>query len=261
MMTYQRYRPSLFPLAQLVVLDFDRTMADTFVLSPSGIDVPKAYLMAIEQEFGPEMLQKYIRAGGLKDRDPSGVIDVIMPRASAAERQIAAALLVQAKLNILLDEIGPSWPLPTKGFMEFWRTVQQARADGALINTAVISSGHDSFTRRTFAAWGMPKLEEIDIFVTYDMLLALSDAPLQELIKPAPFLLEFARKRWCLLYGLADRVAFQTAKERMIFIGDDMAVDAVMAEKDGIDFTLLDPSDAERSWRVLASKLGLTMRL
>ncbi len=258
MMVNKRYQTTPFASARLVILDFDRTIANTFAPSPNGVDVSRAYVMAIEKTFGPKLLEKYIKEGGLRGRDPSGVIDSLMPDASVSERLMAAALLVQAKLDILLDEICPNWPLPMGGFVAFWRALQHSRQEGMPINTALVTSGHDSFTRRTFETWGLPRLEEIDIYITYDMVLALADAPHQDLIKPAPFLMDFARKRWCLLHGVTDRTVFEEARSRIFFIGDDIASDGLMVSKAGVDFTHTVPDDPERAWHILRAKLGIS---
>ncbi len=252
-------RSAVFKSARLVILDFDRTMANTFVPSPNGIDVARAYILAIKDTFGPRMLQKYIQGGGLKGRDPYGVIQYLMPEASAIEQHMAAALLVQAKLDILLNEICVSWPLPMGGFVRFWRALQLARKEGILLNTAIVSSGHDSFTRKTFETWGIPRPEELDIYVTYDMTLALADSPHQDLIKPAPFLMDFARKRWCLSFGVLDLEAAEESKDRIFFIGDDIASDALMVAEAGVDFTHMKTGNPEYAWGILAAKLGFSL--
>ncbi|HTE22858.1 MAG TPA: HAD hydrolase-like protein [Candidatus Limnocylindria bacterium] len=254
----QNHPQKHFPQAKLAILDFDMTMASTFTPSPRGIDVPKAYKMAIEQELGQSILRTFNKNGGSWSDDPSSIVRKLLPNATSEEQIVTTARIIQAKLDILLGEIGPAWPKPTAGFFNFWSSVQWARKQGEPINTAIISSGHDSFTRKTLEVWGMPRPEEIDAYVTYDMLLAFAEsAPMKLIVKPSSFLIDYVCTKWGLLYGVTDIKAIQEAKKRVTFIGDDLINDGGMAKNAGVNIVHLQSGKTEQAWKTFADRLGL----
>jgi HAD-hyrolase-like len=248
-----------FGSAYLAVLDFDGTIAQTFVPSPNGVDVHRAYEVAIAREFGAPMLRSYVANGRNCSGGPSHVIDTLMPHASTAEKTRSVERLVEAKLNILLHEIGADWPIPVEGFLCFWNALQSARKNGRSIYTAILSSGHDAFIKKTFAAWGVPRAGDIDIVITHETIVSMAGTTaMHKLWKPSGALIAYIYAQWFRLCGVTvDTLG--DARNRVVLIGDDMDTDGVMAARAGIRFVHVTRSNPAGAWQTMARVLHLRM--
>jgi len=143
----------------LVALDFDGTAAKTFTDSPHHITVSTAYLSAIEQLFGRQGLEIYIEEGEHRNRAPTEIIRSLLEQGCGNQSPFSSKelteQLMQLKLASLLGEIGPQWPQPCEGFLNFWHVLENLRLYyGVSVRTAIISSGHETFIKKTFDAWG-----------------------------------------------------------------------------------------------------------
>ena len=216
-----------------VIMDFDKTVADTFLPSPNGIGVERAYEVAVEECFGVDALKNFRKTGGLKNRAPGEVVAQFNGGESSVE---LTQNLVRAKLACLINEIGKTgadgrtWPPIYPGFAEFLR-----RLDDMQWLWAVLSSGHGDFIRKTFAVHSLPRPR---VF-SDDEASRLPGYP----CKPNPVLLEVA----CQETG----ISFQP--EEMMYIGDDPVKDGGLAKNAGLQFGWFAP-DGVKSNMLLPAK-------
>lgn len=210
-----------------LVLDFDGTVADTLKPSPSGLGVVGAYELAILKLFGEKACRAYKQAGGLQNRSPREVV-VELQQAGFEGGSNTTALtdaLVGLKIDCLTNEIGKPleggdlWPRLTTGFASSWR---QVRTNTSTF-TAILSSGHQAFIRRTFEVHG---LECPDFMVTDDELRALP----KPLSKPDAGLWRYLLRE--------SQVSFSNA----LYIGDDRVKDGGLARNSGVPFLLFAPA-------------------
>ena len=162
-----------------------------------------------------------------------------------------AEMLVLIKLSHLMDEIGTkfsdgtAWPKPCAGFLDFIRTIKDLRLESFDIQSAIISSGHDEFIKKTFAVWG---LEPPRIMVTDDDMRGRSyPIEFQKRVKPSPYLFDIIQSQW-----IADGILFSEyarhielileSRKRMMYFGDDLNKDGGLAGSAGVPFGLFDPS-------------------
>ena len=200
----------------LLVSDFDGTIANTFSPSPNNVGVSEAYRLAVKELFGKKALKYYISAGGLKNRNPGEVVKSLQDQGFGGD--VTAEDLVQAKLGYLLREIGPEWPKPCNGFIEFYKVIEET--DG--LEVAILSSGHTGFIRKTFSVWG---LDPPRIMLTDDDLRGYNPPlPLEKFSKPSPLLMDLIQKEW------------GGHRRHMIMLGDDPEKDGVLAQNAGVPF-------------------------
>ena len=233
----------------LATFDFDGTAFLTNRDSPSGMNVPKAYEEAIEAGFGVDAFRHYRQSGGLKNGDPFDVVrdlwgqsfrEGMLRKASLYSTEFGqidwtrgagfyglVELLVQLKLRFLLSEIGTRfddgtmWPHPVPGFLEYWAKLCVMPG----VETAILSSGHDSFISKTFDVYG---LRQPGFLVTNDLVRGMP-VPCS---KPDPR-----------FFGLAMTIAKCQFGEigESVYFGDDPKNDGQMAEAVGVPFFLVDP--------------------
>ncbi len=202
----------------LLVCDFDGTIADTFSPSPNNIGVSEAYRLAVEELFGNEALEKYFSTGGLKNRSPGEVVKNLQDQGFG--EGVTAEDLVHAKLGHLLQEIGPEWPKPCRGFVKFYKEIEEM--DG--VEVAILSSGHTNFIKKTFSVWG---LDPPRIMLTDDDFRGYNPPlPLEKFSKPSPFLIDLLQEEW------------GGCRRHMIMFGDDPDKDGKLAKNAGIPFGL-----------------------
>ncbi|MEK7518172.1 MAG: hypothetical protein AAB583_06545, partial [Patescibacteria group bacterium] len=148
-------------------------------------------------------------------------------------------MLVGRKLSYLLDEIGQDWtgemwPRPTKGALEFIRSLVTLRQEGLPLDFAVLSSGHELFIRKSFAVWDLPQPE---ILVTEDDIRPRKYPEEQETkFKPGPFPIALVHFKWLRRQNVSsDNPSFMTdameSKKRILCIGDDPRRDSGMAHR------------------------------
>jgi FMN phosphatase YigB (HAD superfamily) len=63
---------------KLAFFDFDGTIANTFEKPPGGVDVTRAYEIAMQEVFGDPALAEYQRLGGLRNRAPGEVVSEVL---------------------------------------------------------------------------------------------------------------------------------------------------------------------------------------
>ncbi len=259
----------------LFVLDFDETIAHTFEPSPNKLDVAKSYSLAVREVLTEVGLGIYNEQGGLQNRAPQELVYDILASASDTQREIilyaaekfleanrdglqglvpkgkgapliwsddsvstVSELLVRAKLSYTLGEIGDEWPRPTKGFLDFYRSVDEHCDEDVAIDFAVVSSGHDLFIEKTFDTWG---LKRPGILVTEDEIRGLKfPKEVERRVKPSAFPLALAHFKWMrknrMMTDENIRDRGEKTKPRIVFIGDDPKKDGGMAERSGILF-------------------------
>ena len=284
----------------LVLADFDDCIAKTLSPSPNGIGVKEAYGLALQQIFGTELVGQdpLAEIGGLQNRAPMEVVTAILGLNGTKDLMMAAAqqffqeqahelgnyvpenkgvplkwnsnpvmviaeMLVRVKISILLQEIGPAWPRPCPGFLEFYQQLPELKKPCDLI---IVSSGHDLFIEKTFKTWGCKqhptKLTDDDLRYLYQ------DRPGPT--KPDACLIHLALKNWLLAQGIAEPPMLKAfpalARKKAIYIGDDLKKDGGLAQNAGLPFYWFNPNNAQGhvwndhvigNWEQLISRLGL----
>lgn len=242
-----------FADARFVGLDFDGTMAQTFLPSPHNISVNEAYCGAIDAVFGLDALTKYQQEGGHCNRAPIEIVRQLAGDANAAEQTTLLKQLDEAKLGILLPEIGPSWPLPVPGFASFSKKIEHMQAEHP-VDVIVTSSGHDAFIRRTLDVWGIFRPSAI---VAQELIQQIANAHGETMpFKPDQRVISYAAAVWHGLYRITSGVVPPSSKERqrMSYVGDG-AVDRELAANAQIAFHYIDASAPEVSWQRVSENI------
>lgn len=254
--------PETFAAAQLLVKDFDGTVAQTFEKSPNGIGVSETYVLAIESMFGVNAIDQYLEAGGLRNRAPIEVVQELAPDAKGDELNQLVDQFNGTKLGVLLEEIGSLfpdgtvWPRPTAGYLDLRERIEAARNAGLLIDDLVLSSGHESFMRKIYHVWdvGLPTY----IIDEETARQQAGDLTVEQLVKPSPVLMDIAHNTWRKGYGLPEVSGHIPGERgRIIYIGDDPDKDGELAKSSGVDFVLLEADRSESAWRAVAKRLQI----
>lgn len=137
-------------------------------------------------------------------------------------------MLVAEKCSYLSSEIGKEltsgdiWPRPCTGFIDFYKYINEINKQGKTkIDTAIISSGHTEFIKRTFNVYG---LSVPDYLITDDEMRKIN-LPVSRKTKPGTYPFMRAHKSWIENTGVA-----RFDKDRMIYFGDDPNKDGLMAK-------------------------------
>ena len=253
--------PETFSTAQLLIKDFDGTVALSFEESPGGIGVHEAHELTVDEIFGTATLEYYRRSGGLRNRAPLELVQDLAPDAHGKDLEALTDHFNNTKLDIIMSEIGTRfpdgamWPRPTRGYLELRERLEEARINGLQIDDFILSSGHEPFIAKTYSAWGVSQPTHI-IAGEAIAQLALGLPPAQ-LVKPSPILMDVAHTTWRQDYGLRATANPADDRERMIYIGDDAVKDGHMARDSGVDFMLLDPANSLETWQEAARRLGI----
>src|SRR3989338_3186708 len=159
--------------------------------------------------------------------------------------QVLTELFVRTKLLYLVSEVGQKfpdsriWPQPTNGFLEFWETVTTINSQSDFrIDTAIISSGHENFIRKTFSVWG---IDCPNILVTDDDIRAKKyPQQLNRRVKPGVFPFALAHHEWLRMQALTDchfDINYASAiRDRIVYFGDDPQKDGMLAENSGVSY-------------------------
>lgn len=226
----------------LVVLDFDRTIAETFHPSQNGIDVESASKMAVKEMFGRVGLKAYDALGGLRGREPGELIKELqmllgfeMPLIEATQRY------VDLKMSQILPEICLDWPPLLPGVRDFFIKVEQ----GVLpIDIAIVSSGHDEPIKKVFETNGLRVPENL---VTSDGLRRRSLPPQRDRFKPHTFQLAEAHFNWEAEVrrnaSYSDGAKIPHSKDKIIYVGDDPIKDGLLALNARIPFVYIPQSE------------------
>ncbi len=246
----------VFANARFVGEDFDGTIVDTFTRPKDGYSVESAYHIAVGTVFGPPDLEKYKREGGLGNRAPLEIVRQLAPDADAGETDKLHQQLVATKLEVLESQISATWPEPTKGFIEFTAKLRRTQAEQP-IDDVIISSGHESFIRKTFEkTLGITPPKIILAQEAIQRMAANHDESMPT--KPSPKLMVYAYDQWQQSYGQNEqKVIGKHDCERMCYVGDDDEKDGGMARATGVAFYHLVPENAEVVWQKLADDLAL----
>lgn len=250
--------PESFSRSRLAIADFDGTIAQTFEPSPAGVDVHKAHDEAVEFVFGADGIKRYEDLGGLQNRAPLELVELLVPDASHDEVKELTEQLVKVKLSLLLAEIGThfpdggTWPRPMPGYLEFLQELEEARLSGEPIDDMILSSGHIPFIEKTFSSWGATLPDHI---IAEETLKALHQG---HIYKPSPVLIDIAEGLWRQNYGLNARPPIgSNDRSRMRYIGDSLAMDGGLAANAGVDFRLIDRNNSTEAWQGFGKDLEL----
>lgn len=240
---------------QLLAMDFDGTIARTFEDSPNEVNVEVAYEEAVLEIFGHRALGKYIGSGGLRNRAP---IEVAQQLSGESEQSVLNELtdkIVCAKLDVLVGEIGQkfqngdTWPRPTAGFMEFYDALQRRDPEDP-VDRLIISSGHNSFIRRTHTAWGIFAPSKI---ISEESMRALGGATdISKLVKPSPALMNIAYNLWRgdNLLDLESSIP-EEYRQEILYVGDDPDKDGLLAASSGVGFVLIGKKTSAEDWKTV----------
>ncbi len=159
-------------------------------------------------------------------------LDLTKPLTTEALTEI----FVRQKQRSMMPQIGMKlsekdiWPRPCRGFVDFWKTVDDLKKEGVPITTANISSGHELFIEETFKKHG---LSQPDIIVSEDDIRGVSSLDGKNIVKPSPFSLALAVRRWLDLPGFPhddlDLSLIHEHADKVIYFGDDPVKDGQMA--------------------------------
>lgn len=222
----------------IVVLDFDRTIAETFVPSPNGIDVSTASRHAIDKLFGKKGLEIYDEIGGLRSREPGELIALMQSRLEFETPIIEATQqYVDAKIAMIWPEISPHWPRLLPGVREFFQDVERGRLP---VDAAVLSSGHDGPIKRVFEINGLNPPENL---VTSDDLRRKPMPSGRPRYKPYTFQLAQVHRNWDEYRGKKAFYSHEARtphdKHRMVYVGDDISKDGGLSENARIPFIFI----------------------
>lgn len=246
---------------RLLALDFDGTSHLTGERGPGGMHVGLAYEHAVHNVFGDEALVRYINEGGLRNRAPIEITQQLLPDAEEALQQAKTEDLVQAKLALMVGQIGQRigdtfWPRLNPGFKSLWVSV--ARLGD--ITTGMISSGHEEFIRRSFE---VHDLALPDLYVTDDLMRRLlPHLPGELCVKPSRLLLDTLHYQGLERCNIASQVAddteqLQSTREQILYAGDDHKKDRMLAKNAGVSFVHVESTKSEAAFRHIARRLGL----
>jgi phosphoglycolate phosphatase-like HAD superfamily hydrolase len=219
----------------LLALDFDNTIARTFEQSFGLRNVQTAYEYAIQDVFGDDGVALYRAQGGLNNRAPT---EIVLELGAPADQVIALTdTLVQRKLSYLLPEIGTplagggAWPRLCAGLDVFWHSAREQRQ----FHLALVSNGHREFIERVFR---LHHLELPEIMITDDDVRRRTDLEPRQRYKPDPAMLK----------PIAERLSINP--HAAIYIGDNLALDGVMAKNAGMRFGHFDSRFGRRVERL-----------
>ncbi len=268
--------PEKFGSSYMLNIDFDETCFTTFISKGDGVEVHRAYEIAVDTVLGKEAQQDFSNYGGLSNRAPLDVIKGLIDREpSLIQRALGHAqeyfahpevrtdiglgliarfadrgqavndeltwraiteMLVIRKKEILIPQISEEWPMPVKGFGEFWHAFYTEKERRGLkhVHTAIVSSGHTDFIQLALEQAG---LELPDVFMTDD---EMRRQPHPK-TKPDPMALQLVRKAWLNAYLIPSTLRrsdsfISAARRREVYIGDDIKKDGQMAANDKIKF-------------------------
>ena len=282
-----------FPLSAMVELDYDLTCFTTFDAPEGGIEVSRAYEVAVEEVLGKTARRDFSMYGGLSNRAPLDVIEGLIQsdpsfiitaldhakehfskpeditdisqgliarfanrnRLEVDELSLRAVteMLVVRKKNILIPQISSDWPKPIPGFAETWLELHQQKEDG---EWPQLETAMVSSGHTDFIALTMDAqgLPHPDMYMTDDEM----RVQVEPRTKPDPLALQLVRKAWLNAYLIPpeqreDWLFQQGLRERQVYVGDDASKDGEMARRDGIAFRHFTPN--KPNWGYIRNEL------
>jgi len=85
----------------MLLVDFDGTIAQTFVPSPRNLGITEAYRLSCEDIFGPEILPLYDSIGGLQNRGPIELVSTFLRLGDEELLIEKAELFLKREINLL----------------------------------------------------------------------------------------------------------------------------------------------------------------
>lgn len=223
----------------LLGLDFDGTIARTFVPSPNNMTVARAYTLAARDVLGP-MGEEIVSPQGMRvfrNQAPEELVSDVLGlfggkhapmmidrardfHANTVSEQAnfvwdednphrtVARLMTHQKLQYLMSEIGLMdregnvWPPPTRNIIGFFQTVDELQQEGVPLDIAIISSGHEQFIRKTLDLYGV---KPPDVLVTDDDVRDRKyPKEVHRRVKPGQLPLALAHQKWLQRQGVFD---------------------------------------------------------
>ena len=242
----------------LIGFDFDGTIAKTYEKSPSGIGVYEAYQMAIADLLGPNVVEEYNNLNGRESMSPLEIIAHLTIHNTNNDSESVlhqANDLVRRKLSILISQIGQRfddgsmWPPEEPGFRSVWEEIEALNSRGGFeIKTAVISSGHREFIRKTFDVYD---LRQPDYLVTEDEVRGRKyPFEIARRVKPGTLQMAMVHRQWlrdlAIHFGDGNREKVQQTRDNILYIGDSELKDGGMAVRSGVSF--LHYSEKAHTW-------------
>lgn len=265
----------------LIATDFDGTLFQTSEPSPKGMTVLKAYVQSLDDLFGEGFGKLFFSINEFDGESPSQIVqgvlsmqdkqlvrnakqihedhngnfptiipesqDGTIPWNDENPQTALTSMLVIRKLGYLLQEIGKPdklgdlWPLPCEGALDFLKTLEDLKGRDVPIDLAIISSGHESFIKKTLGAWNIPSP---DILVTEDSVRTRAfPQEAERKFKPGVLPVALAHFQWLKNQGiLASRENGYDTRTRIMHIGDNPTKDLVMASRAGVKSNFLYPA-------------------
>ena len=267
----------------LLLYDFDDTLFRTSGLSPNGINVAKGYELALDDIFGKGIGGTYFRCFPLESRAPVEIVNHLLAVSnredllSRARRfhlndpirvypipesgdsgipwneenpeKTITSLLVARKLHYLMGEVGKElrdtkWPaFCEEGTLELLALVEGLKALGFPIEHGIVSSGHESFIRKTLGEHSAPFT---GILITDDDIRTRKyPTEIGRRVKPGQLPLALAHLAWLRrrrnnIPRLGDNYLTEgrESKSRILYFGDSPSKDGKMAKDAGMPFCL-----------------------
>ncbi|MDO8529325.1 MAG: hypothetical protein Q7S18_01515 [bacterium] len=255
----------------LLATDFDGTLAKTFEKSPNGIGINEAYRYAVEILFGSEGLAIYKSQGELRNRSP-GEVAIEIARINPSlicfakevyekknaflkslgnghslvwnerHENVLTEMLVRFKLSILLDEVGKHWPKPCLGVLGFFETLKNI-SQSINIKSAILSSGHREFIKKTLAAWNVP-LPDIIMITDDEIRHRKYPTDVLKRVKPSIFPFALLHYEWLknIRNGIQISELAQETRQKIVYFGDDPEKDGKLANNVGVPFGWFNPA-------------------
>lgn len=241
-----------FSEAQFFGQDFDGTIADTLKNPAWGYGVEAATNIAIGDTLKVTDIGKLRDQGGLQNRAPLEIIQLLRPKLNPEEQQLLCNKLVEAKLEVLMNQISFTWPEPMPGYITFIEILRKKQDAGEPINDIVISSGHKKFITKTFETTFGIKPPKIILAQEAIQRTATKYGEAMP-VKPSPRLMVYAYNRWREQHSLPGLDEINPDDlPRMRYIGDDPIKDGQMAEVSGVQYYQINPDTSKQTWEHLS---------
>lgn len=248
---------------ELLVLDFDNTMAETLQSGPEGQSVPSAYESAVCEALGSiaATIFKQTVGGHIGGMSPGQIVEEVLKQhpsrslcltmarskflaestltlyqyvppgkgtrlvwADADPLRCIAEWVIRLKIKYLLSIVTPDWPPLTSGFKDFMERV------GPVLPWGIVSAGHDAVIGEVLKFHGLQPYAMITDDDTRGWLIE-SD----QRVKPHPQLMS------ALLEQMSRRCPVPADRQRIIYVGDSVPTDSLFAQNSGVRFAWFNP--------------------
>lgn len=270
--------------ALLLLYDFDDTLFRTSDLSPNGINVAKGYELALDDIFGKGIGEGYLRCFPLESKAPIEIVNHLLAVSNREDllsrarlfhlsdplriypipeagvygipwneenpEETITSLLVARKLHHLLGEVGKElkntkWPaFCEEATPQLLTLVEDLKTRGFPIEQGIVSSGHESFIRKTLEEHGV---SFTGILVTDDDIRTRKyPTEIERRVKPGQLPLALAHLAWLRrrrnnippIFSDNYLTEGKNSKSRILYFGDSHSKDGEMAKDAGVPFCL-----------------------